>query len=171
LLAGLSYLLVAAAPPDLRQKVPPIVLQWLPFGISFVSIGILGWGILAVSMGLGVPGWMQVARYAYPVLCFALLLRLTRPEDPYARWVIGAAAALHLVPLIGMLGDGFGFGAGALIGLVGLLQFLVFLLAAACVVFVPPLAMKPQFRSVDAFAPLACAVLVAWPVAQLLLFF
>src|SRR5690606_6419482 len=32
LIAGAAYLLVAIAPPDIKQKVPPAALKWLPFG-------------------------------------------------------------------------------------------------------------------------------------------
>jgi hypothetical protein len=30
IIAGGAYLLVAAAPPDIRKQVPPAVLQWIP---------------------------------------------------------------------------------------------------------------------------------------------
>jgi len=38
LIAGAAYLLVSAAPPEMRQKVPPWVLHWLPFTIAFIGI-------------------------------------------------------------------------------------------------------------------------------------
>ncbi|MBK9033787.1 MAG: hypothetical protein IPL61_21395 [Myxococcales bacterium] len=44
LLAAASYLLVAAAPKDIRAKVPPIVLEWLPFGVSYAGVLINGIG-------------------------------------------------------------------------------------------------------------------------------
>jgi hypothetical protein len=41
-IVGAGYLFVAAAPPDMRQKLPPVVVQWLPFGLAL-------WGVLTVG--------------------------------------------------------------------------------------------------------------------------
>ena len=42
LIAGAAYLLVAAAPPDLRAKVPPAVMHWIPFAVSFAGVFMVG---------------------------------------------------------------------------------------------------------------------------------
>jgi len=165
LVAGGAYLLVAAAPPHIREKVPPIVLQWLPFGVSFASLAIVGWAG-------PVTGAMSLVSYAFPILVFGLLLRLTQPNDPYGRWIIGAAAAAHVWPAIWFLTNvAFHFSGVGILGIVGNMLYLVALVvAAACVLFIPPLAMKPQFKAIDAFAPLFTAMLILFPVALAVLF-
>src|SRR5207247_15687 len=50
-IAAGAYLLVAAAPPHIRNQVPPVVLQWLPFGVSFAGVQIMGLG--------GFPGFAE----------------------------------------------------------------------------------------------------------------
>jgi hypothetical protein len=38
IIAGAAYLLVSAAPAEMRKNIPPWLLQWLPFAIAFVGI-------------------------------------------------------------------------------------------------------------------------------------
>src|ERR1051325_9769585 len=38
IISGAAYLLLTAAPADVRAKVPPVVLQWIPFGVSYEGI-------------------------------------------------------------------------------------------------------------------------------------
>jgi hypothetical protein len=162
-LAGGSYLLVAAAPPDLRAKVPPVVLQWLPFGVSYA-------GVVLTGLGLTIPG---VGAYTalYPIgmatLIFGLLARLQNPDDQIARFVIVAGAACLLVPFIDSISPAFSF-SGPALGIVhNLLFFVVMLIAVACALFVVPAhKLPPALRMIDAFAPAITALLLAWLVVQ-----
>jgi hypothetical protein len=162
-LAGGAYLLVAAAPPDLRAKVPPVVLQWLPFGVSYA-------GVVLTGLGLTIPG---VGAYTalYPIgmatLIFGLLARLQNPEDQIARFVIVAGAACLLVPFIDSISPAFSF-SGPALGIVhNLLFFVVMLIAVACALFVVPAhKLPPALRALDAFAPAITALLLAWLVVQ-----
>jgi hypothetical protein len=162
-LAGGSYLLVAAAPPDLRAKVPPVVLQWLPFGVSYA-------GVVLTGLGLTIPG---VGAYTalYPIgmatLIFGLLARLQNPDDQIARFVIVAGAACLLVPFVDSISPAFSF-SGPALGIVhNLLFFLVLLIAVACALFVVPAhKLPPALRTIDAFAPAITALLLAWLVLQ-----
>jgi hypothetical protein len=177
IIAGGAYLLVAAAPPNLRQNIPPVVLQWLPFGVSLISIGLIGFGVVAlinyfsaaVGHSIGVPGGYLILTWAYPILVFGLLNRLSHPEDPWARYIIGAGAALFLFALIALLSDGGLFEGGGIQTIHGILFLIVLLAGAACAAFVPTPKQVPQLASVDAFAPLVTAVLLAWLPLELVL--
>jgi hypothetical protein len=58
IIAGGAYLLVAAAPPNIRQQVPPAVLHWIPFGVSFVGLFVLaGMGGGGHGDTLGILGY------------------------------------------------------------------------------------------------------------------
>ena len=164
IIVAASYLLVAAAPPNLRQSVPPVVLKWLPFVMSFLSLGIIGWGLG------GAGGAASILRWGYPVLVFGLLARLANPDDMIARWIIGVGAILCAPALLNLIDVTFHFtGVPFLYVVMNLLGFLVLLLAVACVVFVPTPQQVPALRSVDAFAPLVTAILLLWiPVALVL---
>ncbi len=72
LVAGGLYLLVAAAPPHIREKVPPAVLQWIPFAVSY-------YGIFAAG-GSGPGGGLYMMGYA--VLVFGLLARIAHAAGP-----------------------------------------------------------------------------------------
>ena len=161
IIAAAAYLLVAAAPPNLRQSVPPLVLKWLPFGVAFLSLGIIGWGL--GGMGGSVGGALGIMQWGYPVLIFGLLARLSNPDDAIARWIIGAGALSCIWAFFWWLDVAFHFsGFSALTVVHNLLFFVVLLLAVACIVFVPTPQQVPALRSVDAFAPLVTAVLLAW---------
>jgi hypothetical protein len=161
-IAGGAYLLVAAAPPDLRKSIPPAVLQWIPFGVSFY--GVMTIPLFQIGGGL--------AAFAYVLLVFGLLCRILRPNDQTARVVIAIGAGLHLIPLLSNLGGFFQFsGLPVLLIVTGLLQLCIFVLSVFCVVFVvPPQKLPPGLQAVDAFGPLICAILLAWPVVLALLF-
>ena len=166
IIAGLAYLLVSVAPPDVRQKVPPVVLQWLPFGVSFVSIGIVGFGMGA----FGASGAMSALMWGYPILVFGLLARLSDPSDPWARYIIGLGALLFLPAFIDSLSNiNLFFKMGALFGIQQLLFLVVLLVGVACAAFVPTPQQVPKLQSVDAFAPLVAAVLLLWLPAQIVL--
>jgi hypothetical protein len=165
ILVAAAYLLVAAAPANLRQSIPPLLLKWLPFGMSFVSLGIIGWGIG------GTGGAFTVMQWGYPVLVFGLLARLSNPDDMIARWIIGAGAIMCAPALFSYLDVAFRFsGLPALFVIHNLLFFVVMVLAVLCVVFVPTPQQLPALRSVDAFAPLVTAILLLWiPVSLILI--
>src|SRR6185436_12465761 len=92
IIAGGAYLLVAAAPPDLRQKVPPVVLQWIPFAVSFAGIFMMG----GAGAGAGMGGdTLHVLGYA--TLVFGLLARISQPQDQVARIIIAVGAGM-MVP-------------------------------------------------------------------------
>ncbi|HSN27899.1 MAG TPA: hypothetical protein VLT45_16535, partial [Kofleriaceae bacterium] len=168
LIAGGAYLLVAAAPPDIRQKVPPAVLQWIPFGVSFAGVFMLG------GLGGGGPGGFgahdTLHTLGYAVLVFGLLARIANPTDQIARIIIAVGAGC-MVPGFFHMFDYLHFsGAPALAIIYVLLDFIITLLGIACILFVvPPQKLPPALQSVDAFGPLICAVLIAWLPAQVVL--
>ncbi len=45
IIAGAAYLLLTIAPTDMRAKVPPVVLHWLPFGVSYAGVFISALGL------------------------------------------------------------------------------------------------------------------------------
>ncbi len=180
LLAGGAYLLVAAAPPDIRQKVPPVVLQWIPFVVAFIGIFLTKVGFSAFmmifaamtggmgggAMDIGGAGNMFVLGYA--VLVFGLLARIAQPQDQIARIVIAVGAAMLIPAYFDGLDFFFEFShMPALLIIHNLLWFIVWTLGILCIVFVvPPQKLPPALQSVDAFAPLITAVLVVWLVVQ-----
>ncbi|MBS1121638.1 MAG: hypothetical protein H6Q90_3866 [Deltaproteobacteria bacterium] len=154
IIAGAAYLLVAAAPPNLRQQIPPAVLQWIPFGISF-------WGILTLAPLI--LGGTTLYAFAYVILLFGLLSRIAKPSDQTARVVIAIGAGLLFIPFLSMIGPAFSFHGGALQIVGQLLQFLVTALGVFCVVFViPPQKLPPALQAIDAFGPAICAILLLW---------
>jgi hypothetical protein len=169
ILAGAGYLLVAAAPAHIRQKVPPVVLQWLPFSISFLGIFVAtgGGGGRGMAMVMGDEFYFL----SYAVLCFGLLARIARPADQVARIVIGVGGAMMAINFLRLIDLFFSFDGPALLVVHNLLWLVVVLVAAGCVVFmVPPAKMPPALRSADLLAPLVAAVLLAWLVVQPALF-
>jgi hypothetical protein len=179
LIAGAVYLLMTAAPPDMRKNIPPIVLQWLPFGVSILGIIITRAGgfttFFAAAATYGAKHdrdsalamkdmWDMLWLYSlgYSVLCFGLLARLAQPNDQIARIVIAVGAGCTLLLFFGSFGLFFSFKAGALFGIHNLLFFIVSLVAIACFAFVVPAAKVPALAAVDALAPAVTAVLLAW---------
>jgi hypothetical protein len=161
--AGGAYLLVAAAPPHIREKVPPVVLQWLPFGVSYAGVVLTGLGFVIPGMG----AYNTLYAIGMATLIFGLLARLQNPEDQIARFVIVAGAACLLSPLIDAIGPAFQFRDGVIVIIHNLIYFLVLLIGVACALFVVPAQrLPPQLRAIDAFAPHITAVLLAWLVVQ-----
>ncbi len=179
LLAGVAYLLVAAAPAHIRAKVPPVVLQWLPFTVAYIGVFISNMGL---SVGNSMAGFMALggrsisgkyeafvmvssasytmATLAFPLLVFGLLARIARPTDMIARYIIAGGAALMLFPALATFGW---LGVGGLMTLVVILTLLMNLLAVFCGLFVvPPAKLPPALRALDSLAPLFCAIMVAW---------
>jgi hypothetical protein len=154
LLAGGAYLFVAAAPPSMQQSIPPVVLQWIPFGVSFIGISILG------SQGGGALAFHTIS---YATLVFGLLCRIAQPNDQVARIIIAVGAVMMIWPWAVSLGIVFGFHGGVFGIIANLLRFLVDTLAVLCVLFVvPPQKLPPALQAVDAFGPLVCAVIILW---------
>ena len=197
LLAAASYLLVSIAPKDIRDKVPPIVLEWLPFGVSFIGVVVNGIGSITQYVGKGeATGSITIQlTFLYTIgistLIFGLLARLQRPDDQVARIIIAVGAALVLLGIFAgdsidadresrsatlttnvldhLDGDKF---KGVLFKLYGILFLLVCLVAAACAVFVVPARkLPPALQAVDAFAPHVTAGLLVWLPVQIVLFF
>lgn len=160
IIAGALYLLVAAAPANLKQNVPPIVLQWLPFAVSFVGIMISKLVYPDTLFSLG-----------YATLVFGLLARIAQPNDQIARIIIAVGAGMLFPHWIDLFSVAFKFkGQGALNIISGLLHFLVITMGVLCLLFVvPPQKLPPALKAVDAFGPLVCAVLIVWLPTLLLL--
>jgi len=91
IIAGAAYLLVAAAPADLRAKIPPAVLHWLPFTISFLGI-VMGNQIYTLI------GMKPMFFLGYAVVVFGLLARIAKPTDQLARIIIAVGACCCSCP-------------------------------------------------------------------------
>ncbi len=163
-IAGAAYLLVAAAPPNIRNQVPPIVLEWLPFGVSYS-------GVLIVGLGPAVPGMPGVnIMYAIGMatLIFGLLARLANPTDQIARIIIAVGAGCLLIPFIDIfeMFDGPG-----LFKVYAILWILVMVVGMASILYVvPPSKLPPALQAVDAFAPHVTAVMLLWLPLQIVVF-
>jgi hypothetical protein len=162
LIAAGGYLLVAAAPAEMRKNVPPIVLQWLPFGISFAGI--------FMNRGLGAIPVSGLYYLGYATLMFGLLARIAKPEDQIARIIIAIGGGLSVIPLLDMLKFVFEFGFPALFIVHNLVWFVVMILCVLCILFVvPPKKLPPALQAVDALAPVIAAVLLLWLPLQIVL--
>jgi len=164
IIAGGSYLLVAAAPPHIREKVPPVVLQWLPFGVAFAGIQLSGIG----------GGLMGAQNYLYSigiaVLIFGLLARLANPTDQTARIIIVVGAGCLVVPFLQALSPAFSFSGGIFMILHNLLQLVVLAVGVLCIAFFfPPQKLPPALQAIDALAPLFVAILILWLPVQIIL--
>ncbi len=161
LISGGAYLLVAAAPPDVRAKVPPAVLQWIPFAVSFLGI---------FMIFRGGTGTLTLYVLGYATLVFGLLARIASPQDQTARIIIAVGAGM-LVPFFFSMFDMLHFSHVPVLSIVNmLLGFIITILGIACIIFVvPPQKLPPALQSVDAFAPLLAAILILWLPAQVLL--
>ena len=160
------------APKHLQEKVPANIREWIPFAMAALSIGIAGWGPLAsFSRGFGGGSSYTLLRWGLPILIFGLLTRLRRPNDAWARYVIGAGSVLCLPGALSHLFGGmFSFKLGFIFGIHNLLYGLILLLAVACFGLVPTERQVPKLRSLHAFAPMATAILIVWIPVQALLF-
>jgi hypothetical protein len=180
IISGAAYLLLTAAPQDLRNKVPPVVLQWIPFGVSYAGIFIshMGFGFalfLAAAAGggagLGVgAGGLYILGYS--VLVFGLLARIAQPQDQIARIVIAVGAACLIPSFLDSLRIFSALGSMPILLLVhNLLWVLIQALGVFCVLFVvPPAKLPPALQTVDAFGPLIAAALILWlPLQQVLI--
>ncbi|HEY1812301.1 MAG TPA: hypothetical protein VGG74_08075 [Kofleriaceae bacterium] len=164
-IAGAAYLLVAAAPPNLRQQVPPAVLQWIPFGVSFAGIAMMGGAGGGGPMALG-----GVHILGYAILVFGLLARISQPQDQIARIVIAVGGGLMVPGFIDLFHAFDFFKVSMFLGIWALLWLIVSALGVFCIVFVvPPQKLPPALQSVDAFGPLIAAVLILWLPLQVIL--
>ncbi len=181
IISGAAYLLLTAAPADMRAKVPPVVLQWIPFGVSYAGIFIshMGFGFAMYLVaaaggggaGLGVgAGGLYILGYS--VLVFGLLARIAQPQDQIARIVIAVGAACLIPSFLDSLRLLSLLGSFPILGVVhNLLFILILALGVFCILFVvPPAKLPPALQSVDAFGPLIAAALILWlPLQQVLL--
>jgi len=179
IISGAAYLLLTAAPADVRAKVPPVVLQWIPFGVSYAGIFIshMGFGFAlflaaASGGGAGIGGAGGLYILGYSVLVFGLLARIAQPQDQIARIVIAVGGACLIPSFL----DGFHFFSAlsafpVLLVVHNLLWFLILALGVFCIVFiVPPAKLPPALQSVDAFGPMIAAALILWlPLQQVLI--
>ncbi|MGE0549298.1 MAG: hypothetical protein AB7O24_16150 [Kofleriaceae bacterium] len=172
IIAAAGYLFLTVAPPAMRQKMPPAVQHWLPFGIAILGVLLMGSGqglFALVSRGVGGTYW-----FAYALLCFGLLSRIAQPQDQVARIIIGIGGILMLIAWINSFDFVFQFKYVGAVGIIhNLLWFVVMLIGVASIAFVaPPQKMPPALQAFDALAPLVTAVLFAWlPVQALLAWF
>jgi hypothetical protein len=179
LIAAGVYLLLTVAPPDLRRNIPPVVLQWLPFGVAVLGIIITkAAGLVtlvaaeatlrakadrdAYSTFVDMTDMLWIYSLGYSVLCFGLLARLAQPTDQTARIVIAVGAGMTLPQFVYGFSFYFSFKAGALYGIHNLLFFVVSLVAIACFAFVVPAKKVPALAAVDALAPAVTALLLVW---------
>jgi hypothetical protein len=181
IISGAAYLLLTAAPQDLRNKVPPVVLQWIPFGVSYAGIFIshMGFGFalfLAAGAGGGAAGFGAGAGglyiLGYSLLVFGLLARIAQPQDQIARIVIAVGAACLIPSFLDSLHVFGALGSFPILLVVhNLLWVLIMALGVFCVLFVvPPTKLPPALQSVDAFGPLIAAALILWlPLQQVLI--
>ncbi len=169
LLVGGVYLAVGLSPESLRQNVPPIVMKWAPFSMAVLSIGIIGVGI--GFGGRAGHGGVTGMSWGYAFLVFGLLARLNAPDDSWASYIVGAGALLAGISGLTFIFDiAFEFDFfGTLMIIHNLLLFLIVLLCIACVAFAVPRGQVPALNSIDAFAPLVTAILLAWLPLQALL--
>jgi hypothetical protein len=200
IISGAAYLLLTAAPQDMRSKVPPVILQWIPFGVAYAGIFITYMGLSplvegiaaaaqAVSSGGNLAGAQAVLAsietisamllgvsylyvIGYSLLVFGLLSRIAQPQDQIARIVIAVGGACMIPGFLRTLHLFGMLGHLPIIVIVaGLLSFLIQGLGVFCIVFVvPPNKLPPALQTVDAFGPLIAAALIVWLPVQQVLF-
>ncbi len=160
IIAAVCYLAVALSPKQIKDNIPPVILKWVPFTVSLLSIGIIG-----VVYAPGVSHANQLLlQWGYPVMCFGLLGRLARPQDHTARIVAAVGAGLTVPFTIGFLFDvAFKFkAAGGAFFVIHNLLFLVVLLVGMLSILFIFTKQVPALKPIESFAPLATAVLLAW---------
>ncbi len=163
-IAGAAYLLVAAAPPNIRSQVPPIVLEWLPFGVSYSGVMIIGLGPVVPGM----PGINIMYAIGMATLIFGLLARLANPSDQIARIIIAVGAGCLVIPFIDIFDM---FDGPGLFKVYAILWIVVMVVGIACILYVvPPQKLPPALQAVDAFAPHVTALLLIWLPLQIVVF-
>ncbi|MCE9577429.1 MAG: hypothetical protein K8W52_30050 [Deltaproteobacteria bacterium] len=169
-IAGAGYLFIAAAPADLRGKVPPIVLQWLPFGIAYAGV------VISKLGGIPFPG-VGLYSIGYATLVFGLLARLAQPSDVISRFIIMAGSAMLFPMWFDLMSVAFKFSGGVIDIIHGLLWFIVVTLGALSILFVIngvrfgsfTVKLPPALQALDAFVPIVTALLIVWlPIQQVL---
>jgi hypothetical protein len=160
LIAAAVYGLVAL--PQLRQfqeKIPPAVLKWGPFIVAYLGVGITS---AVFGGGLG---------YLYPMLVFGMIAYLQDDDDMVARVFIALGAIGALSLSLGGIGGFFSFSLGVLWGIRNILNFIVVLCCAFCLVYAIPTKFVPKLAMFRPFAPLITAILILWPFADIVLTF
>src|SRR6201999_2579687 len=130
----------------LRQQIPPLVMQWIPFGVSFAGIAMLGSG---GGEGGGMAlGGIHILGYA--ILVFGLLARIAQPQDQIARIVIAVGGGMMIPGFFHMFDYLHFSGVPVMLLIYVLLDFIVTLLGIACILFVvPPQKLPPALQQVD----------------------
>ena len=170
IIAGGAYLLLTAAPADMRAKVPPMVLQWIPFGVAYAGVFISQMGFGGFGGGLGGIGGLYILGYS--TLVFGLLARIAQPQDQTARIIIAVGAGCLIPSFLDYLSVAFKFGGFPILLVIhNLLWFVVLVIGVFCIVFVvPPKKLPPALQAVDALGPLFAAILIGWlPLQQVLI--
>ncbi|HVV86680.1 MAG TPA: hypothetical protein VHE35_26660, partial [Kofleriaceae bacterium] len=176
LIAGGAYLLVAIAPPDIRKQVPPVVLQWLPFGVSYAGVMIVGLGVPLGDHSMfeflykGSGTFNTLYPLAITTLIFGLLARLAQPQDRVARIIIAVGGLMLFIPFA----DSFNFDVPGLFKLHQILFILILVIGIVVGVYylmgaVAPDKIPPALRQVDAFAPHVTALMLVWLPLQVVL--
>lgn len=163
IIAAAVYAGVALAPKHIQEKIPPVVLQWGPFIAAYIGIGLTA--PYAMPLTGGALG------YLYPLLVFGMIVHLQDTDDMVARVFIALGAIGALSLSLGHIGSFFSFAGGVLYGILGILNFIVLLGCAACLVFAIPTKWVPKLEMFKPFAPVVTAVLILWPFAQIVLLF
>jgi hypothetical protein len=179
IVSGGAYLLLTMAPADMRAKVPPVVLHWLPFGVAYAGIFIshMGFGFFGLAGGGGggfggMMGGGGLYIIGYSLLVFGLLARIAQPEDQIARIIIAVGGGCLIPTWIDFFHV---FGYFSLLPILFVIMMLIWLvvltLGVFCIVFVvPPQKLPPALKTVDNFGPVITAALIAWlPLQQVLM--
>jgi hypothetical protein len=157
LIVAAGYALVSLAPQHIKDKVPPVVLKWLPFVLAYYSVG---------SAGVAGGGMLG---YAYPLLVFGMVVRIQDSEDLIARGFVALGALASLGATFSMLSYLFSFSGIGIFGILhNLLQLAVVLAATGCICFAID-KWVPAVKVVEPFAPIVTAVLIVWPVVSTVL--
>jgi hypothetical protein len=165
IIAAVVYGAVSLAPADIQAKIPPVALKWGPFIIAYLSCGIAGGGWPGGVAGMMMMGSAGLA-WAFPLLVFGMIVRLQDKDDMVARVFVGLGALAAIGLSLSTIGDLFHFGGIGIIGvLFKILNLLVLLGCAACILFAIPAKWLPFVNQVEPFAPIATAVLIVWPAA------
>jgi hypothetical protein len=186
IVAGGAYLFIAAAPPHLRAKVPPVVLHWAPFVIAYYGVleSYLGFGTMIFAMAQAAAAGAGAAADAafvffpnslycigYATLVFGLLTRLSSPQDAIAPFLVVAGVGMIFPYWLDQLSYAFHFGGGAIIlSLTLFIWFLVNTVAVGSIFCVingvrfgtTVVRLPPALATFDKFTPHVTALLIVW---------
>jgi hypothetical protein len=184
--SGGIYLFIAAAPPHLRAKVPPVALHWAPFVVAYYGVlqSYLGFGFMAFGVAMAAAakgGGADAAMFVfipsslycigYATLVFGLLTRLSSPQDAIAPFLVVAGVGMIFPYWLDQLSYAFHFGGGAII--ISLTLFIWFLVNTAAVGSIfcvingvrfgtTTVKLPPALAGLDKFTPVVTAALIVW---------